>query len=95
MSDVNDDHALYEIVELSEGEVGLCRVGEDKSDADPLVLVSFSEESRYFLGDHAAAVAKAMIEAGLEAVQELQDAEDEALEGEEDEGEEVVSHLIH
>lgn len=59
---------LYEIVETSEGEIVLRRAGED--DDSPLVSISFSEEALYFLSQNKFSVAKAMIEAGLEAASE-------------------------
>ncbi|WP_370978686.1 hypothetical protein [Agaribacterium sp. ZY112] len=60
---------LYEIVELPDGEIALRRAGEEE-DGDPLVTISFSEEALYFLNQSKFAVAKAMIEAGLDAATE-------------------------
>lgn len=59
---------LYEIIELSSGEIALRRASED---GEPLVIIKFSEESLYFLKDAKYEVAKAMIEAGMEAAGEL------------------------
>jgi len=56
---------LYEIVETADGEIILRRAGDD--DDSPLVSISFSEEALYFLDQQKFSVAKAMIEAGLEA----------------------------
>ena len=49
MSTDSDEPLLYEVVEFPDGEVGLCRAGEGRSDGEPLVTIRFSEESRYFL----------------------------------------------
>ena len=62
---------LYEIVETSEGEIILRRAGEGEDGA--LVSISFSEEALYFLDRHKFSVAKAMIEAGLEAASDRTD----------------------
>lgn len=96
MSDVTNEYTLYEIVELDDGEVGLCRAGDDKTEDEPLVVIKFSEESRYFLGETTTSIAKAMIEAGLEAVQTIQEesAEDNDLQ-EDDTEEAMASHLVH
>lgn len=92
MSTDSDEPLLYEVVEFPDGEVGLCRAGEGRSDGEPLVTIRFSEESRYFLEaaleNGAISVAKAMIEAGLDAVQDLQSEV-------QDEDDKVVSHLVH
>lgn len=60
---------LYEIVELDDGEIALQRADET---GEPLVRIRFSDESLYFLNEGKFEVAKAMIEAGLEAASELQ-----------------------
>lgn len=70
---------LYEIIETAEGEVVLKRAGEDES---PLVSISFSEEALYFLNDSKISVAKAMIEAGLDAASESDVDEDADLDSE-------------
>lgn len=91
MSDLDDEQMLYEIVQLANGEVGLCRAGDDEREYEPLVRIHFSEESQYFLespkGDASMIVAKAMIEAGLEAVQELQLSADQEAD--------PISHMLH
>ena len=88
----SDEPLLYEVVEFPDGEVGLCRAGEGRSDEEPLVTIRFSEESRYFLEaaleNGAISVAKAMIEAGLEAVEDLQS--EAQLEDDQS-----ISHLVH
>lgn len=62
--------SFYEILELSSGEIVLKRNG-DETTREPLVTVKFSEESIAFLGTGRFEVAKAMIEAGMEAASEL------------------------
>ena len=62
--------SFYEILELSSGEIVLKRNGDDGS-SEPLVTLKFSEESKAFLGAGRFEVAKAMIEAGMEAASEL------------------------
>lgn len=62
---------LYEIAELPNGEVVLRRV--DDENAEPLVRLSFSEESLAFMGESKFEVAKAMIEAGMDAATDLAD----------------------
>jgi len=59
---------LYEIIELSTGEIALRRASED---GEPLVVIKFSEESMHFLKEGKYEVTKAMIEAGMEAAGEL------------------------
>lgn len=60
--------SLFEIVELSNGEVVLRHA--DSAQAEPLVRISFSQESLQYLGEAKFAVAKAMIEAGMDAASE-------------------------
>ncbi|HEY7774844.1 MAG TPA: hypothetical protein VIC26_16795 [Marinagarivorans sp.] len=90
MSIPSEEQLLFEIIEYPNGEIALCRAGEQRGDSEPLVRIQFSEESRYFLEaaaeNGAVSVAKVMLEAGLEAVQELQDDADDA---------QVVSHALH
>ncbi len=62
---------LYEILELPNGDVVLQRV--DDPAGEPLVSIRFSAESLAYLGEARFDVAKAMIEAGMDAAQELAD----------------------
>lgn len=84
-----DDTTLYEIVQFDDGDIGLKHADESETD-EPLVIIRFSEQARYFLNEMAtnadADVAKAMIEAGLEAVQKLQ-MQAQSLQ--------AVKHLVH
>jgi hypothetical protein len=56
--------SLLEIVELEDGEIVLKRADED---SEPLVRIRFSEESDLYLMDNGLEVAKAMIQAGIQA----------------------------
>lgn len=71
--------SFYEIVELPSGEIVLKR-GDDEGSQEPLVTIRFSEESIAFLGGSRFEVAKAMIEAGMEAAGELAEQGVEPLE---------------
>lgn len=73
---LKEESSLYEIVELDEGDVALRRAGD--LDSVPLVTIKFSEESQYFLENMRFEVAKSMIEAGLEAVAELSEEDDDS-----------------
>ena len=59
---------LYEIIELPDGEFALQRSGEE---GEPLVRIEFSEEARVYLLDSGLDVARAMIDAGIEAIEKL------------------------
>lgn len=73
--------ALYEIIELPDGGYALQRSGED---GEPLVRIGFSEEARLYLLDSGLDVARAMIDAGIHAVESLgSDAERDSFETEE------------
>lgn len=79
----------FEIIELANGDVALRRAGHKE---DPLVRIHFSEESQQFLREHKIAIARAMLEAGIEAVQSIDEIDPEFHE--EDELE-PVNHTIH
>lgn len=68
---LNDEASFYEIVELDNGEVALRRA--DEVESEPLVVIRFSEESSFYLDQARFDVAKIMIEAGLDAVAEIND----------------------
>jgi len=53
-----------EIVDLGDGEVVLQRADDD---SEPLVTIHFSNETRVYLMDNGLEVAKAMIQAGMQA----------------------------
>lgn len=79
-------HAMLELVELPDGQVVLRRIGSEDS---PMLSLRFSDESLHYLGDSKLEVARAMIQAGIEAT-------DEALSrrhaGDEAEG---TTHTVH
>ena len=60
--------SILEIIELSDGEVVLQRAEDDSG---PLVTIRFSEESRLYLMGNGLEVARAMIQAGIQAAAEL------------------------
>ena len=60
--------SLLEIVDLGDGEIVLQRADDD---SEPLVTIRFSEESRVYMMDNSLEVAKAMIQAGIQAAAEL------------------------
>ena len=70
--------SLLEIVDCGNGEIVLQRVEDD---SEPLVVIRFSEESRLYLMDNGLEVAKAMIQAGIQAAANL--AEQAEVESEE------------
>ena len=60
--------SLLEIVDLGDGEIVLQRADDD---SEPLVVIRFSEESRVYMMDNSLEVAKAMIQAGIQAAAEM------------------------
>ncbi len=60
--------SLYEIVELSDGRIGLRRAGED---GEPLLAIQFSSDAKEHLKEAQFDVAKAMIEAGLDTLGDI------------------------
>lgn len=71
---------LLEIVDLGDGEIVLQRADDD---SEPLVTIRFSDESRVYLMDNGMEVAKAMIQAGIQAaaaIMEQGEAEAESAE---------------
>ena len=57
--------ALLEIVDLGDGEIVLQRA--DAGEGEALVSIQFSEETSAYLMDNNLEVAKAMIQAGIQA----------------------------
>ncbi|MCB1689327.1 MAG: hypothetical protein KDI33_12605 [Halioglobus sp.] len=73
--------SLLEIVDRGDGEIVLRRAD---SDADPLLTVSFSDEARIYIMDNSLEVAKAMIQAGIQAaamISERAEGDTEELQG--------------
>lgn len=62
--------SILEIIELANGEVVLQHADQE---GEPLVNIRFSEESRAFMSDSCIDVAKAMIQAGIEAAAAIAD----------------------
>lgn len=60
---------MLEIVELADGEIVLQRA--DSHDEEPLVTIRFSEESDSYMPYIKLEVAKAMIQAGIQAFADL------------------------
>ncbi len=80
--------SFLEIVELANGDIVLQRAEDE---GEPLVIIQFSEESRVYLMDATLEVARAMIQAGIQAAASM--AEQAELELEEfDEGQ---PHILH
>lgn len=84
--------SFYEILELSSGEIVLRRSGDENNNSEPLVTLKFSEESIAFLGAARFDVAKAMIEAGMDAATDLVEQSREEMVQEEGE---IEQHLLH
>ncbi|SFR50285.1 hypothetical protein SAMN05216203_0955 [Marinobacter daqiaonensis] len=80
--------SFFEIVQLSNGDYALKRVDDD---AAPLVKISFSREAREMMENRDMTVARAMIDAGIEAVSHL----NEGLDWEEADSEDFESHAHH
>lgn len=59
---------VLELIELPNGEIALKRADSDEK---PLVEIRFSEESEMAMDDVKMHVARAMVEAGIEAFAEL------------------------
>lgn len=59
---------FFEIVQLSNGDYALRRVDDD---AAPLVRITFSPEAREMMENRDMSVARAMINAGIDAVGQL------------------------
>lgn len=59
---------LYEIVEIEEGEYALQRTDAEE---EPVVIVRFSAQAMEFLNSAQGEIAKAMIEAGIQRVENI------------------------
>ena len=81
--------SLLEIVDLGNGEIVLQRADDD---SEPLVRIAFSEESRIYLMDNGLEVAKAMIQAGIQAAATLAEQQDLEIEATMDEAPSRVLH---
>lgn len=72
--------ALYEIIMLPDGDFALQRTDEKE---EPLIRISFSDEARTMLQDAGMDVAKAMIDAGIDMVEQIGEESDDGGETEE------------
>ena len=71
--------SLLEIVDCGNGEIVLQRADDD---SEPMVTIRFSDEARAYMMDNGLEVAKAMIQAGIQAaalISEQDDSETESL----------------
>lgn len=68
MSGFRDMSAVFEIVELSDGDIALKR---SDGEGEPLVRISFSGDAKTSFPEQHLEIAKAMIEAGVRKVGEL------------------------
>lgn len=80
--------SFLEIVELANGDIVLQRAEED---GEPLVLIQFSEESRVYLMDATLEVARAMIQAGIQAAAQIAEQSEFELE----EGDAEQTRILH
>lgn len=71
--------SLFEIVETASGEIVLKRAD---SEGAPLIKINFSEEALEYLGEMKSEVGRAMISAGVQAVGNLYDQEENNVEQE-------------
>ena len=77
MNTTSSPSSVFEIVELSSGEIVLRRPNQAD---EPLVSIRFSSDARVALGEAIADVGKAMIGTGVEMVGQIFDEEDAAEE---------------
>ncbi|MFT4769838.1 MAG: hypothetical protein ACI8RN_002992 [Glaciecola sp.] len=71
--------SLLEIVDLGDGDIVLQRADDD---SEPLVTISFSDESRMYILDQGLEVAKAMLQAGIQAAAQIAEQTDVEVETE-------------
>ena len=69
--------ALYEIVQLPDGDYALQRTD---GDGEPLVRIRFSKEARHYLQDSSVEVARAMIDAGIGVVEQIREQDQPEME---------------
>ena len=69
--------SLLEIVECGNGEIVLQHAD---GDSEPLVSIRFSEEARVYMMANGLEVAKAMIQAGIQAAAHISEQEDSDME---------------
>lgn len=69
--------SLLEIVDCGDGKVVLQRSGDNEN---PLVTILFSDETLVYLKDNGLEVARAMIQAGIQATAAISDRENDTEE---------------
>ena len=67
---------MLEIVDCGNGEIVLQRAEDD---SEPMVTIRFSDEARAYMMDNGLEVAKAMIQAGIQAAALISEQEEEDL----------------
>jgi hypothetical protein len=72
------DELVFEVVELASGEIALQRV-DRVGGQEPLVTIRFSHEARHYLKNQHGEIARVMIEAGMQAVEQMQDVIEEVI----------------
>lgn len=77
------EELVFEVVELAGGEIALQRV-DLVGGQEPLVTIRFSHEAKHYLKDRHGEIAKVMIEAGMQAVEQMKDVIEEVIEEDED-----------
>jgi len=84
--------SFLEIVELEGGEIVLQRADDE---GEPLVSITFSEETKAFIDDARLEVAKIMIQAGIQAAAHISGAEtgDDSVSAED--GASSISRIVH
>lgn len=82
--------SILEIVELSEGEIVLQNA---EGDSAPLVTIRFSDETSLYLMGNGLEVARAMIQAGIQAAADLAERGEIEVEGEVSSAE--VARILH
>lgn len=65
--------SILEIVDCGDGEIVLQRAD---GDSEPVVSIRFSDEARVYLMDNGLEVAKAMIQAGIQAAADILEQEE-------------------
>lgn len=73
------EELVFEVVELASGEIALQRV-DLVGGQEPLVTIRFSHEAKHYLKDRHGEVAKVMIEAGMQVVEQMREVIEEVIE---------------
>lgn len=77
------EELVFEVVELADGEIALQRV-DLVGGQEPLVTIRFSHEAKHYLKDRHGEIAKAMIEAGMQAAEHMKAVIEEVIEEDEE-----------